>query len=98
MPLRPCLDCGALSTASRCPTHSTGDTSWNGTRDRSTQRRFAQVVMSMAGHRCQAVVSGERCPVSTGMQAHHTQPGNNDPATGVALCRAHHRFVDRSAR
>jgi hypothetical protein len=32
------------------------------------------------------------------LQAHHTRPGNNDPTTGVMLCREHHRMVDKHAR
>lgn len=76
----------------------TGNTSWNGNRDRSAQRRFAREVLANAGHQCQYANAHGRCVQTTGLHAHHTQPGNHDPETGLALCRAHHREVDRYAR
>jgi len=100
MPLRPCLDCGTLSPNSRCPKHqgAATSTSWNGTRDRTAQARFRKAVMTHAGAQCQALEHGRRCSVTRNLQAHHTQPGNHDPATGVALCQAHHRKYDKHAR
>lgn len=98
MPLRPCLTCGTLSPRSRCQAHSTGNTSWNGTRDRTAQRRFRQAVMQNAGHQCQATTNGQRCHGTTNLQAHHLQPGDHNPTTGVALCRYHHRLLDPHAR
>lgn len=75
---------------------------WSPTRNRAAQARFARHVLNNAGHQCQHVewVTGTvfRCAVTTGLQAHHTQAGNNDPATGLALCRAHHRAIDQYAR
>jgi len=97
MTLRPCLTCGALSPGSRCPSHNSG-TSWNGTRDRAAQQRFRDALLERAGHQCEYVVAGQRCPVTRDLQAHHTQPGNPDPSLGRLLCRTHHRAVDRHAR
>lgn len=77
-------------------------TGWGKGHERGTQARFRAAVLANAGHRCQHVESrGEelwRCPVTTGLQAHHTEPGNDDPSTGLALCRDHHRKVDPHAR
>jgi hypothetical protein len=84
--LQPCMDCGAPTTETRCPLHTTA-------RDRSTQRRFARIVLGNAGHRCQYIERGARCTVTTELQAHHTQPGNNDPSVGVALCTPHHQLL-----
>lgn len=82
-----------------CSTHSgTGNTSWGNRRDRGTQARFRRAVLTAAGGQCQAVENGRRCPQTTDLHAHHTESGNDDPATGVALCRPHHRAIDRHAR
>lgn len=97
MPLRPCLTCGALSPESRCPTH-TGNGGWQGNRDVGTQYHFRKAVLAKDGNRCAYSINGFRCPNTTNLQAHHTEPGNNDPATGLTLCRAHHRLVDKKAR
>lgn len=92
--LRPCLECGNLSHASRCPTHSMqGNTSWNSQRDRATQAAFRRRVLEAADHQCQAVEDGQRCTATTELQAHHI-----DEHTGVALCRPHHRAIDSHAR
>ena len=101
MPSHACADCGAISAAKRCP-RCAGDapanpTSWNGRRDRGAQARFRQQVRAAAGHQCQAIEDGARCRETEG-QAHHTEAGNDDPATGVFLCRRHHRLVDPHAR
>lgn len=76
----------------------TGNTSWNGRRDRAAQARFRRQVLNGASWRCQYVEYGLRCAATTDLQAHHTQAGNDDPATGIALCRLHHRTVDPYAR
>lgn len=76
----------------------TGNTGWNGKRDRATQARFRRQVLAAAGDRCQYVQDGVRCAATHELQAHHTEPGNDDPVTGVALCRLHHRAVDCHAR
>lgn len=98
--LTPCPQCRALiAQAQHCPTCQ-GNTSWNGTRDRSEQRRFRNAVLEHAGYRCQHQTDGHRCNVInvSDLQAHHTIPGNNHPATGLALCREHHRAADPRAR
>lgn len=70
------------------------DGHWSPNRDRATQARFRRHVLANAGHCCQH----QGCAVTTGLQAHHTQAGNNDPDTGLALCRVHHRAIDPYAR
>jgi predicted restriction endonuclease len=81
----------------RAPQNPSG--AWSANRDRATQARFRTAVLANAGHQCQ-YTDGHygRCPATTTLQAHHTMPGNNDPATGVALCRTHHRVIDPKAR
>jgi hypothetical protein len=48
-------------------------------------------VLANAGHQCQMIENGHRCTTTHPLEAHHTLPGNDDPATGVALCGEHHR-------
>lgn len=97
--LKPCLDCGALSDQSRCRRHR-GDTGRGRARSRSAQAKFRRVVLARAGVRCQGVDAGERCAVigPHNLHAHHTEPGNNDPATGLALCERHDLMIDPRAR
>jgi hypothetical protein len=99
MPVRECLTsgCNVLSPGSRCPAHSSG-ASWNGTRDREAQRRFRAAVFAAAGGICQGIDGGVRCRSRIGLQAHHTRPGDDNPATGLLLCRPCHRAADRMAR
>lgn len=98
MPMRPCLTCGEISPASRCPKHTgAGGAGWSGGRDRAALHRFRAAVLAEAGGRCQGVDAGKRCPATTGLQAHHTGP-TDDPRTGLALCRRHHRARDQFAR
>jgi len=73
-------------------------TSWNGKRDRTAQARFRKQVLALSGEQCTALVNGRRCPVTTQLQAHHREPGNDDPNTGALLCPVHHRQADRWAR
>lgn len=80
------------------PPRVVGDTGWNGRRNRAMQARFRKQVFANAGGRCQFVQDRVRCSATHELQAHHTQPGNDDPATGVLLCRHHHRAVDPYAR
>jgi hypothetical protein len=94
-----CAECGALSDQARCPLHRRGaNAHWSKGRDRTAQDKFRKALIRMYGMRCAAVVDGVRCPVTTGLQAHHTQPGNDDPRTGALLCTEHHRAVDAHAR
>ncbi len=96
-----CINCGTITTTTRCPAcRTTGDTSWNATRNRVAQHRFRIAVLQRAGHQCQAVdrATGQRCYQTAQLQAHHLKPGDHDPATGLALCRAHHRATDPHAR
>lgn len=58
-------------------------------RNRWQQEQFRRAVLDRAGHACQ------RCGTSRRLEAHHTQPGNDDPRTGVALCVSCHQAVDR---
>ena len=90
-------------TRGRCAKHQlqgAGNTSWGSSRDRGAQARFRRAVLKAAGHRCQAIENGERCPVTgaENLHAHHTQPGNDDPATGAALCERHDLMIDPHAR
>jgi hypothetical protein len=36
--------------------------------------------------------------MTSGLQAHHTQSGTDDPAIGLLLCPAHHKALDPHAR
>jgi predicted restriction endonuclease len=71
---------------------------WSPNRDRYAQDKFRRAVMEAAGHRCQYVDNARRCRITDPLQAHHLEPGNDDPSTGVALCIKHHRQVDSHAR
>lgn len=96
-----CNVCGAISTSTRCPEHGgnrQGDTSYNGKRSRATQAAFRNAVLRQAGHQCQGRDAGTRCIVTHGLTAHHTQRGNDDPRTGLALCDRHHKQHDPDAR
>ena len=115
MPSNPCIHelpsgrlCGKLSAQSRCPAHRTtakgafrGPNAYG--RDQASHKRFARAVLKRAGHQCQWVDprTGVRCLVVRPLQAHHLEPGNDDPAKGVALCagpNGHHQLVDSQAR
>lgn len=99
--LNACNVCGTISDTTRCPKHGgleKGDTSWNGKRNRTTQSRFRHAVLTRAGHRCQGLDYGQRCATTAPLEAHHTEPGNNDPSTGLALCGRHHAPTDPYAR
>lgn len=72
--------------------------SWSKGRDHKTQDRFRRAVLANAGYRCQPTEDGQRCSVTRPLQAHHLEPGNDNPAAGVALCQLHHRQMDRHAR
>lgn len=71
---------------------------WSTGRNRLAQARFRQAVLANAGHQCQWIGDTDRCPITSPLQAHHTQAGNDDPATGLALCTAHHKALDPHAR
>lgn len=67
---------------------ATGNTSWNGTRDRATQARFRRMLIQRDGPVCR------RCHVfGVELQAHHTSEHD-----GMMLCRPCHRQVDANAR
>lgn len=99
-----CLEPGCPQFAinrGRCIDHQlagAGNTSWGNRRDRATQARFRRQVGKLYGWRCGAIENGVHCSETQDLQAHHTQPGNDDPETGVLLCRRHHRAVDVHAR
>jgi predicted restriction endonuclease len=98
-----CLGCGiSVIGARRCPKCAPPERNpaghWSLNRNRLAQARFRRAVLARFEGQCAAVVDGERCPVTTDLQAHHTKPGNDDPGTGVALCRIHHRMLDSFAR
>jgi predicted restriction endonuclease len=86
----------------RCPACNPYTTTSNATgrsgRDRALQAKFRRAVLNNAGHRCQHVQDGVRCPATAGLQAHHLTPGTWNPADGAALCRQHHRAIDPHAR
>jgi predicted restriction endonuclease len=91
--------CGCITPYAQCPKHSRPKGAhWSRQRDRAAQARFRKRVLFNAGHRCQFVEDGMRCSETAELQAHHTEPGNDLPETGVALCRAHHKVLDRYAR
>lgn len=64
-------------------------------RNRSEQRQFRIAVLERARFQCE--YPGCDTTDAANLVAHHDEPGNNDPATGRALCRPHHRVVDRYA-
>lgn len=105
MPLRPCLRCGALGQGSYCPQHHPDRGRVRRTPGRGSGAKaaaFREVVLALAGHRCEAIVDGKRCTATEGLEAHHVRPlaqgGKNDPRrNGRALCRRHHRMVERTA-
>lgn len=108
MPSSPCLTCGELTAGSYCDAHRANASSTRSTPGRGSSAqiaRFRRAVLLLAGHRCEAVIDGERCAVTDPrvLEAHHVRGlragGTNDPASnGVALCRAHHRQVEREQR
>jgi predicted restriction endonuclease len=59
---------------------------------------FRAALVKRAGNRCEWVDSNGRCVKALGLQAHHTQPGNDDPTTGLLLCTIHHKALDPHAR
>ena len=72
-------------------------------RNRAAQAKFRAAVLDAAGSPPQCAFIGDygiRCNVTgaTNLVAHHCEPGNPDPATGLALCNKHHRAIDRWAR
>lgn len=101
--LRPCVRCGVLVRGgSYCPRHPPKR------RNRQTPRRgggaaarrFRAAVLAKAGHRCEATIDGVRCEETEYLEAHHLRNvrdgGTNEAANGVALCRKHHRQVERT--
>lgn len=97
---RACLRCAALTTnrSGICSKHPKGNTSYNGMRDRRTQAIFSAAVRARAGNRCEHRKDGVRCAAVRELEAHHIEPGNEDPAMGVLLCGTHHGAVDPYAR
>ena len=103
MSVRPCLTCGRLTTGSYCARHvADASSATRQTPGRTTAgaKAFRAQVLAAAGHRCQAVLDGARCPVTGArhLQAHHVQPlrsgGEDAPHNGVALCRCHHELAE----
>jgi hypothetical protein len=71
---------------------------WPGApRNRALQAKFRRQVLAAAGHQCQAIENGTRCPVTEPLVAHHLIRGSWDPQDGAALCPHHHRTIDRHA-
>ncbi len=99
--LKPCLQCGRLSNASRCARHGGASRNTPGRGGGSSASKFRAAVLASAGHRCQFVNGdGARCTARLGLEAHHDHGlrdgGTNNPAGGVALCRKHHGIIERS--
>ncbi len=66
----------------------TGNTSWNGTRDRAEQARFRKRLIQRDGPMCR------RCQAfGVPLQAHHVTATD-----GVMLCQPCHKAVDPQAR
>lgn len=88
MSSRPCLDCGALSSESRCPRHrrSTFNYKLRGSGGRAAT--FRRRALAKTDGACAVCGSRDR------VQAHHVGP--SDENGGVALCRAHHVRVTRA--
>lgn len=97
--LKSCTVCGLISREARCPLHRRDKNAhWSTDRDRGAQGRFRKALVKLYGLQCAAVESGIRCSETTNLQAHHLEPGNDDPKLGRLLCQRHHRMVDRHAR
>jgi predicted restriction endonuclease len=80
----------------RAPRNPSGH--WSSNRSRIAQAHFRAALVKRAGNRCEWVDSNGRCVKALGLQAHHTQPGNDDPTTGLLLCTIHHKALDPHAR
>lgn len=109
--LKACLGCGrgyppkalALGRCPRCLAREprllvravTGR--WSPDRLPAEHQRFARAVRARAGNQCEAIEGGVRCPVTTGLQAHHLTLGY-EAENGVLLCERHHRMIDPHAR
>ncbi|MBA3327219.1 MAG: HNH endonuclease [Solirubrobacterales bacterium] len=56
-------------------------------------------MLARAGHRCEVVIVGVRCTATLGLEAHHVvdlvDGGGNDPDNGRAVCRRHHRLLEK---
>jgi hypothetical protein len=54
--------------------------------------RIRPAVLERDGHRCTAVIDGERCPATTQLEVHHLDddPTRNEPSNLVTVCRFHH--------
>ena len=70
------------------PRKATGNTSWNGTRDRATQARFRKALLARDGARCWNCGA-----IDVELQAHHTCDTD-----GRLLCRPCHKEADPNAR
>ncbi len=101
MPSRPCLTCGALSSGSYCPSHEPERPSRQtpGRGGGGAAARFRHAVLARAGHRCEVAISGVRCTATIGLETHHVvalvDGGGNDPDNGRAVCRRHHRMLEK---
>ncbi len=114
---RPCLECGKLiERGSRCPTHLARDERARKQRRANTEpwqawyaspafRAARAACLARAGNRCQYEdPTHGRCPVTSGLQAHHVTPARvapelfNDPNNLLALCTRHHPVVEAAAR
>jgi hypothetical protein len=100
MPLRPCLQCGTLTTGSYCPRHQPVRSTPG--RSARPQQRFRAQVIAAAGGQCQWVEDGKRCPETEQLHAHHLTPfrqaPNYDVRASVALCLHHHRLAEERLR
>lgn len=100
MPQVPCITCGVLvpTGTSYCPRH-VPDRITPGRGSGSTATKFRTAVLAKAGYRCEVVVDGVRCTATLHLEAHHVtglrEGGTNDPANGRAVCRRHHRMLER---
>lgn len=110
MPQRACLRCGRRSPEKVCPrcqpSERPKNASWSPGRNRAAQQRFRDAVLKAFGYQCGVVIDGARCDVTGAgnLEAHHLEPGNDDPSTGMAACksqppgRGHHKLLDVHAR
>jgi predicted restriction endonuclease len=82
----------------QCRDHRTEP--WSPNRNISLQRKFRKSVLEHADNQCEYVdkYTGERCPETEDLQAHHLNPKSYEPEWGLALCRSHHRKVDAHVR
>lgn len=73
-----------------------------GPRHAHRHRNSRAVALERDGHRCTAVEKGARCPVTTGLVAHHVEAriagGLDVPENYATVCTRHHEQLEAAKR